>query len=353
MGGNPGLEASVGTEVFSSRLGPEGGVMEKSRRDFLKRCALLAACGPVWRAEVRGHQGALGQTFAPKIGITTNTRDGWANDFVRSLDEAAEVGYPAIETFPKYVQPYFDRPAVLREMLQSRGLRLETVSNGSGMEIDFVDPRRASKLLEDHMRLVRFIKLFGCDHLKINTGWNGRHTTTPEELREMAKRLDQLGKLTTQEGVKLGVHAHLWRQLELRHEVETVMQRTDPRYVNLVLDTGHYTMAGMDPVEMTRIYIDRIIEFHFKDTKPEHRGGNKGPIPWYGDRPAMLEATLRDPIFFELGKGGVDFPAITDILRRNGYQGWITVELDSTLSTPKQSARISKNYLEKTLGLQV
>ena len=327
--------------------------MENCRRDFLKRCALLVACRPVWRREVKGEQGALGETFAPKIGITTNTREGWENDFVRSLDEAVEVGYHAIETFPKYVEPYFDRPTVLREMLQSRGLRLETVSNGSGMEIDFADPHRASKLLEDHMRLVKFIKLFGCDHLKINTGWRGRHSLTPERVREMAKRLDQLGKLTAEEGIKLGVHAHLWRQLEKRHEVDTVMQLTDPRYVNLVLDTGHYTMSGMDPVEMTRIYISRIIEFHFKDTKPEHRGGNKGRIPQFGDRSAMLKETLKNPIFFELGKGGVDFPAIVNILRQNSYQGWITVELDSTLRTPKESARISKNYLEKTLGLRV
>ena len=203
------------------------------------------------------------------------------------------------------------------------------------------------------MRLVKFIKLFGCDHLKINTGWRGRHSLTPERVREMAKRLDQLGKLTAEEGIKLGVHAHLWRQLEKRHEVDTVMQLTDPRYVNLVLDTGHFTMAGMDPVEMTRIYISRIIEFHFKDTKPEHRGGNKGRIPQFGDRSAMLKETLKNPIFFELGKGGVDFPAIVNILRQNSYQRWITVELDSTLRTPKESARISKNYLEKTLGLRV
>ena len=48
--------------------------MENCRRDFLKRCALLVACRPVWRREVKGEQGALGETFAPKIGITTNTR---------------------------------------------------------------------------------------------------------------------------------------------------------------------------------------------------------------------------------------------------------------------------------------
>lgn len=320
--------------------------MKSSRRQFLKRGVLLAAGWPGTSRAVREWQGALGNNFAPKVGITTNTRGGWENDFLRSLDEAAEVGYHAVETFPQYVRPYFDRPEALQEILKSRGLRLVTVSNGGGMEMDLAAPEVADRLIEDHMRLVRFIKRFGCDHLKINTGRRRRQGTTAEDLSHMAATLNRLGKRTGEEGVKLGVHAHLWAQFEKQHEVETVMKQTDPRFVNLVLDTGHYTMAGMDPVRMAGRYIDRIIEFHFKDTPPAYRGGNKGWIP-------RFEETLENPIFYELGKGGVDFPALTDLLRKKKYQGWITVELDSTLRTPKQSARISKDYLEQILGLKV
>jgi sugar phosphate isomerase/epimerase len=63
---------------------------------------------------------------------------------------------------------------------------------------------------------------------------------------------------------------------------------------------------------------------------------------------------MKDPIFFELGKGGVDFSAITAHLDRIGWKGWLTVELDSSpFRPPKESARISRQYLEKTLGLTV
>ena len=320
--------------------------MEYGRRQFCKQGIFLTAAGFGISHAVAGWQGALGESFAPRVGITTNTRGGWESDFIRSLDEAAQVGYHAIETFPQYVRPYFDNPEELKKILKVRGLRLVTVSNGSGMEMDLADPTRADRLIEDHLRLVEFIKRFDCDHLKINTGRRRRQGTTAEDLSHMAATLNRLGKRTAEQGVKLGVHAHLWAQFEKQHEVEAIMERTDPDYVNLVLDTGHYTMAGMDPVEMTRRYVERIIEFHFKDTPPDYRGGNKGWIP-------RFEETLAKPIFYELGKGGVDFPSLVEILRKNHYQGWITVELDSTLRTPKQSARISKNYLEKTLGLKV
>ena len=63
---------------------------------------------------------------------------------------------------------------------------------------------------------------------------------------------------------------------------------------------------------------------------------------------------MKDPIFFELGKGGVDFPAIKAQLDEIGWRGWLTVELDSSpYRPPKESARISREYIEKTLGIPV
>ena len=125
------------------------------------------------------------------------------------------------------------------------------------------------------MRHVRFIKKFGCAHLKINTNVRRPAGTTPEDLKQMAITLNELGKRIHAEGLKFGVHAHMWTQLENRRELDTIAETTDPRYVQFVLDTGHITMAGMDPVELTKALGHRIVEFHLKDTMPEHRGGAK------------------------------------------------------------------------------
>jgi inosose dehydratase len=101
-------------------------------------------------------------------------------------------------------------------------------------------------------------------------------------------------------------------------------------------------MAGRDPVELTRTLGHRIVEFHMKDTKPETRGGAKKRL----DRPDMMN----DPPFFPLGHGGVDFPAIKAHLDRIGWNGFLTVELDSSpYRPPKESARMSLAYLKNVL----
>ena len=131
-----------------------------------------------------------------------------------------------------------------------------------------------------------------------------------------------------------------------KQDTEAIMEMTDPNLVHLIVDTGQTTMAGMDPVQLTRTYLHRIIEFHIKDVAPENKGGFKGELK----RPYNTTADNR--IFFELGKGGVDFPGIKKILDDNQWKGWWTVELDRTGTTAKESCTVAKKYLEG-LGLTV
>ena len=77
------------------------------------------------------------------VGITVATRPDWngAENFIRSIDEASEIGYHWIETFWNYVARWEKSPQGLADELARRNLKLETVSNGGGMRTDFVDPR--------------------------------------------------------------------------------------------------------------------------------------------------------------------------------------------------------------------
>jgi inosose dehydratase len=282
-----------------------------------------------------------------RVGITTNTRGGWEKDVFLSFREAHEVGYRYVESFIDYFGAYLDKPAELLQKIDAIGVKFDTISNGGHMEMHFEDSSKHEKIIEQHMSLARFIKRLGCDHLKINTGPRRPAGTTAQDLKNMAAVLDMLGhRMGDETGLKFGVHAHMWTQLENRHEIDTIMASTDPKHVGFVLDTGHITMAGIDPAELARTLGHRIIEFHLKDTQPEHRGGAK-------QRRERNDA-MKDPIFFELGKGGVDFPAIKKHLDEIRWRGWLTVELDSSPSRPpKESARISKNYIESTLGIKV
>lgn len=279
------------------------------------------------------------------IGITTNTRGGWEKDVFLSFREAREVGYRNVESFIHYFVDYWEKPDELRRKMDEIGVRFVTISNGAPLETHFEDPVRHEKLWADHMKLGRFIKHFGCRHLKINLGPRRPQGTTAEDLKHMAHSVEELGRRLKDIGIRLAIHAHMWNQFENRAEIDYMMAHTRPEHVGFVLDTGHITMAGIDPVELTKTLGHRIVEFHLKDTAPEHRGGAKKRI----ERPDMM----KDPCFFPLGHGGVDFPAIKAELDRIRWKGFLTVELDSSpFRPPKESARISLRYLESTLGLK-
>jgi inosose dehydratase len=59
--------------------------------------------------------------------------------------------------------------------------------------------------------------------------------------------------------------------------------------------------------------------------------------------------------FVELGRGRVDLPAVFVALEEIKYRGWEVVELDRVpgpSTTPKQSAMISRKYLEEKIGVR-
>jgi len=287
------------------------------------------------------------------VGITVDTRPDWngPEHFLRSIEEASAVGYHWIETFWQYVESWETKPDELKETLAKLNLRLETVSNGGKMRTDFADPNQREGVIDDHMKLVRFIQKFGCDHLKINCG--SRVHVAPADraklYKQMSATFNEIGRQAHDLGIKFAVHAHLGSNLQTRQDVDAILEETNPKYVYFVLDTGHITMAGMDPVELTRTYLTRIIEYHLKDVDPKNRGGYKGPELKNG----TYNTNPDNVVFFPLGKGGVDFPQILSILNANSWKGWFTVELDRTTTTARRDAATSKAYLENVLQLKV
>lgn len=279
------------------------------------------------------------------VGITTNTRGGWEDDVFLSFREAREVGYRNVETFIHYfAKDYYDKPAALQKKMDEIGVRFVTISNGAPMETHFEDPSRHARLIEDHMKLGRFIKNFGCRHMKINLGGRRPTGTTAEDLTHMAVSCEELGKQLKGIGIRLAIHAHMWNQFENRKEIDYMMGHTSDANVGFVLDTGHITMAGIDPVQLAKELGHRIVEFHMKDTARENRGGAKTRL----DRPDMM----KNPPFFPLGEGGVDFPALKAHLDKIQWRGFLTVELDSSpFRPPKESARMSLQYIERKLGI--
>jgi sugar phosphate isomerase/epimerase len=106
-------------------------------------------------------------------------------------------------------------------------------------------------------------------------------------------------------------------------------------------------MAGMDPVALAKKLGHRVIEYHLKDTAKADRGGTKN-VPTPG------RDMMNDPYFYPMGDGGVDFPAIVSYLKSINWRGHLNVELDtSPWRPPKESARITANYIRNVLKIEL
>ena len=69
-------------------------------------------------------------------------------------------------------------------------------------------------------------------------------------------------------GIKFAFHPHAWTLVERQPELDMVMEMTDPKHVYLVLDTGHATLGGIDPVKSCALTTRASPQFTSRTPKP-------------------------------------------------------------------------------------
>lgn len=192
--------------------------------------------------------------------------------------------------------------------------------------------------VEEVKSKIEFLKINNVHRMSVQApGISGR-PATQEELTQVLKTIEKISHITKEYDVIPCVHPHAGTMIMYENEIDLIMQNTDPEYVSFCPDTAHLVLGKCDPVEIFKRYIDRIKFVHLKDivknTKIKVVEGESKGFDVYSD-------------FLELGNGSVDFKSIFKLLKENGYDGYLTVELDRSRYTNKESARISKRYLKE------
>ena len=167
----------------------------------------------------------------------------------------------------------------------------------------------------------------------------------PEDAyRQFAETLNRVGEITLREGVRACFHNHVGSVIETRAEIDHLFSLVDRSLVFMGPDTGHLAWGGVDVAEFCRDYATDIKTVHLKDIDPQVLAEGRANDWDYG--------TFADNgIFAELGAGFIDFPAIFEVLREAGFQGWLITETDvPQKATALESAIVSRDYL-KQLGI--
>jgi inosose dehydratase len=226
--------------------------------------------------------------------------------------------------------------------MAAKKLTLVSISTGGVT----VRPDTEKQEIADRVAMAKWVKEVGGLYLQATDGARAKTgVNDPDDYRKLGKRLSEIGKRTYNEyGVKLGYHNHMNTLGERREDVDRILEVADSKHVWALVDIAHMQAAGGDPVRFMRDYVNRLVYAHFKDVVTQ-----KIPpgLDGKGGR------TKYD--FVELGQGVVNIPGALQIMKDYRYKGWIVIELDRAPAgrMPKESAAISKRYVEEKLKLKV
>lgn len=277
----------------------------------------------------------------------------WTNDDLPSLgadtpletclSEGREAGFEGFELGNKFPR----EAGVLGPILDKHDLKLVSgwysgrlLERSVEQEIEAVQPH-LTLLRELGAKVLVFAEVTHCIHGEQQTPVHLRPRFPVERWQEYGEKLTAFARYTQQQGVQIAYHHHMGTVIESADDVNNLMVHTGPE-VGLLLDTGHLTFAGADPLAVAERWISRINHVHCKDV----RAGVLADVK--NRKTSFLDAVLSG-VFTVPGDGCVNYPPIMALLKKHGYQGWLVVEAeqDPAVAHPMTYARLGYANLSR------
>jgi inosose dehydratase len=271
----------------------------------------------------------------------------WSNDDLRDLGaatsletclaEARTAGYGGIELGHKFPRD----AATLGPILAAHDLAL--VSGWYSCALLQRPAAGEMAAMRPHLDLLRALGskvliLAECSntiHGDRSAPLSGRPVLAASEWARFGARMTELADRSADEGLAIVYHHHMGTCVQSGDDIDRLMDATGPA-VRLLLDTGHATFGGVDPVALARRYRSRIGHVHCKDVRASvlrECGGN-----------SFLDSVVAG-VFTVPGDGMVDFAAV--LAELPGYDGWLVVEAeqDPAAAHPLTYAMLGRDNL--------
>jgi inosose dehydratase len=94
----------------------------------------------------------------------------------------------------------------------------------------------------------------------------------PQQWTDLVTGTDELARYLYESfGVELVFHPHVDTHVDTQERIERFLADTDPRFVNLCLDTGHVAYCEGDNLEIVQRFPERVRYVHLKSVDPAIR----------------------------------------------------------------------------------
>lgn len=275
---------------------------------------------------------------------------GKENTFEQCVSEMALAGFTGSEVGNKYPKD----PEVLKKALELRGVEICNQWFSS-----FLITKPFEEVEKEFRAQLTFLKAMGAKVIgaseqsysvqgQMDTSVFGhKYEMNDEEWDTFCTGMNKLGKIAKEEyGIALTFHHHMGTVVQSLAEVDRMMENTDPEYVSLLFDTGHFTYCGEDPLEVVKKYVHRIKHVHLKDIRPE-------VVEQVKKENMSFLAGVRAGAFTIPGDGCINYDPIFKVLEDAGYEGYMVVEAeqDPAKANPLEYAIRARKFIAEKTGL--
>ena len=275
---------------------------------------------------------------------------GKENTFEQCVSEMALAGFTGSEVGNKYPKD----PEVLKKALELRGVEICNQWFSS-----FLITKPFEEVEKEFRAQLAFLKAMGAKVIgaseqshsvqgQMDTPIFGhKYEMNDEECDTFCTGMNKLGKIAKEEyGIALTFHHHMGTAVQSLAEVDRMMENTDPEYVSLLFDTGHFTYCGEDTLEVVKKYVHRIKQVHLKDIRPE-------VVEQVKKENMSFLAGVRAGAFTIPGDGCINYDPIFKVLEDAGYEGYMVVEAeqDPAKANPLEYAIRARKFIAEKTGL--
>ena len=147
------------------------------------------------------------------------------------------------------------------------------------------------------------------------------------------KDFNEAGEKLAKEGLRFAYHIHGYEFVPNEGGAGTLfdllMEKTNPKFVSMQLDTYHVAFPGQDPVKLMQKYPGRFSSLHLKDIRKEFVGDNSG--------------AFREKDAVPMGQGKINWLELLKDSEKEGIKWYI---LEDETTPVWQNVQQSLKYLE-------
>ena len=239
------------------------------------------------------------------------------------------------------IQKQFGSYQNFNEFIHERGI--EKVTGCFCINFGSEDKRNHENTYQNQQIVIDALEAFEGNNLVIMPAgqYYGIGPLSDEALKNAADCMNEVGKRARDKGLWASIHNEFWCAVNLNN-YEKFIEMTNPEYVAYCLDTAQVSIMGVDLLKFYDKWHERIKFLHLKDTTRLAASDKER----FGPGAEFSEDGTR--WFFEVGRGNIDFESLWKLMKKHGFEGWVSIESDGT-PDPAASTLLVKNYIDTVL----